>query len=470
MTVLPTGALADALEAQRERLLPCVHCGFCLPACPTYNRLGDENDSPRGRLHLMKAVVEGRLDPASSAFQTHIDRCLGCRACEPVCPSGVEYGTLLELARDTATDAHPPGFLTRALLVVMGSRLLRSALFLGGRILRATGLAGLVVRLLPQSGRAANLRLAFAMLASSAPLSSAPSSSAPSSSAPSSSAPSSSAGTSTAPEADPLGGTEDVSATGEPDRPVRSRASVAVLSGCVQAGLYGRINEATARTLAANGYDVTQVAGQDCCGALHAHGGDLAGARRLARRNVEAFEVSGVDLVAVNAAGCGAAMKEYGTLFERDPDTDFAARARAFAEQVRDVTELLAEAGPRTGAAIPCSVAYDHPCHLLHAQGVSQAPFEVLGAVPGVDVRVIDNADECCGGAGIYGMTHPELGGRIGDDKVAAVRAVGADLACTPNPGCMMQIGAGLRMQGESGAVVHPVELLDRSYEKAGYY
>jgi glycolate dehydrogenase iron-sulfur subunit len=453
LTVLPTGALADALEAQRERLLPCVHCGFCLPACPTYNRLGDENDSPRGRLHLMKAVVEGRLDPSSSAFQTHIDRCLGCRACEPVCPSGVEYGTLLELARDTATDARPPGFLIRALLVVMGSRPLRSAFFFSGRLLRATGLAGLVVRLLPPSGRTANLRLAFAMLAST-----------------------SVASTSDAPKAGPVAspapvaGANDVGATDHPGRVVRSRASVAVLSGCVQAGLYGRINGATARTLAVNGYDVTTVVGQDCCGALHAHGGDLAGARRLARRNIEAFERSGVDLVAVNAAGCGAAMKEYGTLFERDPDTDFAERAHSFAAQVRDVTELLAEVGPRTGSSLSYSVAYDHPCHLLHAQGVSQAPFEVLAAVPGVDVRVVENADECCGGAGIYGMTHPELGGRIGDDKVAAVRAAGADLACTPNPGCMMQIGAGLRMQGESGAVVHPVELLDESYEKAGYY
>jgi glycolate oxidase iron-sulfur subunit len=172
--------------------------------------------------------------------------------------------------------------------------------------------------------------------------------------------------------------------------------------------------------------------------------------------------------VAVNAAGCGAAMKEYGTLLEQD--AVYASRARAFSERVRDVTELLAVAGPRRGAKVSCSVAYDHPCHLLHAQGVESAPLDVLAAIPGVEVRVVQKADECCGGAGIYGMTHPDLGSQIGGDKIKAVRAEQADVACTPNPGCMMQIGAGLRIQGQSGAVVHPVELLDESYEKAGYY
>jgi glycolate oxidase iron-sulfur subunit len=232
--------------------------------------------------------------------------------------------------------------------------------------------------------------------------------------------------------------------------------------------LYGRINDATARTLDVNGFEVRLVTRQDCCGALHAHGGDLKSARRLARQNIEAFEREGVDVIAVNAAGCGAAMKEYGTLFELDEA--FRDRAAAFASRVRDVTELLAEAGPRPGAAVACSVAYDHPCHLLHAQNVMQQPLEVLAAIPEVEVRVVANADECCGGAGIYGMTHPELGGQIGRDKVEAVRAEGAALACTPNPGCMMQIGAGLRMVGAAEGVVHPVELLDESYRRAGYY
>lgn len=431
--------LAGALEAQRERLLPCVHCGFCLPACPTYNRLGEENDSPRGRLHLMKAVVEGRLDPASDAFQVHIDRCLGCRACEPVCPSGVEYGTLLELARETAAEVRPPDLLTRALLTVMGSRILRSALFLGGRLMRATGLARGAVRRLGRDGVAGRLRFAMAMLSA------------------------------TEEPRFPGGGvsSESPSSAEKPVGPTAVGATVGVLDGCVQDGLYRRINEATARTLDANGFEVRVVTRQDCCGALHAHGGDLTMARRLARRNIEAFERSGVEWVAVNAAGCGAAMKEYGTLFEGDA---MEARARAFSKRVRDVSELLASAGPRPGARVECSVAYDHPCHLMHAQGVTTEPIRVLEAIPGVEVRVVANADECCGGAGIYGMTHPDLGSRIGGDKVAAVRETGADLACTPNPGCMMQIGAGLRIEGGTGEVTHPVELLDRSYQRAGYY
>ena len=447
-------ALATGLAAQSERLLPCVHCGFCLPACPTYNRLGDENDSPRGRLHLMQAVVEGRLDPASDAFQTHIDRCLGCRACEPVCPSGVEYGTLLELARDTATDARPPALLTRVLLAIMGARGVRRTFFAVGRVVRGTGLASLGARIVPSWGVLTNGRLGLAMLAATTDGMK--------------SIRGSSTSTRGSSEGRPIGSAADGPEGDSRASDVQSRDTVGVLAGCVQDGLFGRINEATVRTLRTNGYSIMSVGGQECCGALHAHGGDLTGARRLARRNIEAFERAGVDFVAVNAAGCGAAMKEYGTLFE--DDDAFVDRARRFAESVRDVTELLVDAGPRTGAAVPCSVAYDHPCHLQHAQGLAEPPLSVLAAIPGVDVRVVQNADECCGGAGIYGMTHPDLGGRIGGDKVAAVRAVGADAACTPNPGCMMQIGAGLRLEGERGGVVHPVEILDESYQRAGYY
>ncbi len=431
-----TAALAGAVEAQKERLLPCVHCGFCLPACPTYTRLGNEADSPRGRLHLMKAVVEGRLDAGSEAFRTHIDRCLGCRACEPVCPSGVEYGTLLELARHTATSKVPPGWLTRGLLAVMASPFLRGALFLGGRVLRVTGLAALGAKLVPALGPLRNARLGLAMLAATSPWR-------------------------------PPGRTSG-SAAAQPMVPAGSRPTVAVLVGCVQEGLYSRVNDATIRTLVANGFEVVPVAGQDCCGALHAHGGDLERARSLARRNLDVFTAAGVELVVVNTAGCGAAMKDYDALLE--DDEAYAERAKDFAARVRDATEILAEVGPRPGAPIQTSVAYDHPCHLLHAQRIEQAPLDVLAAVPELDVRVIANASECCGGAGIYGLTHPDLGGRIGGDKVRSVRAAGADAACTPNPGCMMQIGAGLRLEGAREGVVHPVELLDESYRRAGFY
>lgn len=431
-------ALGQALDAQKERLLPCVHCGFCLPACPTYNRLGNEADSPRGRLHLMQAVVEGRLEPSSEAFRTHIDRCLGCRACEPVCPSGVEYGTLLELARETATKAAPQGLPTRFLLKVLGTRALRSPFFFMGRLLRGTGLATLGATVLPSYRPFRALRLVLAMLASTT-------------------------------RWQPMVSEKATSGnTNSGGRDVGRESRVAVLLGCVQEGLFTRINSATVRVLEANGYEVVLVEGQDCCGALHAHGGDLECARMLARSNIRAFEASGADLIAVNAAGCGAAMKDYGILLEGDPD--FVQRAKGVAASVRDVTEILASSGPRIGASVPCKIAYDHPCHLLHAQGVEQAPITVLEAVPDAEVHVVEGAEECCGGAGIYGITHPKLGGLIGEDKVSAVRACSADAVATPNPGCMMQIGAGLRLEASTEGVLHPIELLDESYRRAGFY
>ncbi|MCH1570858.1 MAG: (Fe-S)-binding protein [Longimicrobiales bacterium] len=371
-----------------------------------------------------------------------------------MCPSGVEYGTLLELAREAAAEARPPGMLTRSLLIVMGSRPLRGMLFMGGRLLRATGLAGWAVRHLGGDGVAGKLRFALAMLAATTEAEGFRRRD--------------TAVAGVASATHPSGSVDAESAGTVPDRALDAPGgTVGVLQGCVQDGLYGRLNDATGRTLDANGFHVRIVTRQDCCGALHAHGGDLQSARHLARRNIEAFERAGVDWVVVNAAGCGAAMKDYGVLLEGDP---MQARARAFAERVRDVTELLAAVGPRRGAPVTCSVAYDHPCHLMHAQGVTSEPLQVLDAVPGVEVRMVAKADECCGGAGIYGMTHPDLGAHIGGDKVAAVRETGADLACTPNPGCMMQIGAGLRIEGSGGDVVHPVELLDHSYQRAGYY
>ncbi len=433
--------LARALEAQRDELMTCVHCGFCLPACPTYRRLGDEADSPRGRLYLMRGVVEERLEPSAEAFRVHIDRCLGCRACEPVCPSGVRYGTLLELAREVSARHHRPPLLARALLVVFGSSRLAGLFFAVGRMIRGLGVAALLSRALPGRGLLGSARLGLGMLASSVAWS----------------------GLRHVPA-----GEKAASGQGAPDATTGKRQRVGILRGCVQEGLYGRVNQATRRVLDANGLEVVEVAGQGCCGALHAHGGALGRARRLARANITRFEAADVDLVVVNAAGCSAAMKEYGHLLADDPT--FADRARRLSRRTRDLMELLAELGPRPGGAVPRSVAFDHPCHLLHAQGIEQAPLTVLSAVQALDVRVVADASECCGGAGIYGMTHPDLGGRIGGDKVAAVRAAAADVVTTPNPGCMMQIGAGLLLSGAGEHVVHPVELLDESYRRAGYY
>lgn len=445
--------LARAMDGQATRLAHCVHCGFCLPACPTYTRLGDEADSPRGRLHLMAAVVEGRLDPASPAFQTHMDRCLGCRACEPVCPSGVEYGYLLERARETAAAARPASAasrLQRVLPAVMASAPLRLAFSAGGRVLRATGVPDILARRLPSRGWASGLRLAMGMLAASRP----------------------------EPHwGEQLPAAEPNSGQGGQGGPEPGSAGrVALLEGCVQKGLFGHVHRATRRVLEANGWEVVPVPGQGCCGALHAHGGDLEGARTLARANLDAFAgvlsgedgVDGVDHVVVNAAGCGAHLADLAELLEGFPDE---ARARRLAGRVMDVTELLAGGGrrPRPGAPLPMVVAWDPPCHLLHAQGVAEAPLQMLATIPGLRVVEPEGASECCGGAGTYGITHPELGGRIGGDKARSLLALDAQVVATANPGCQMQIGASLRMEAPGGSVppvVHPVELLAESYRR----
>ncbi len=437
--------LARSLAEHEERLMSCVHCGFCLPACPTYVRLGDEADSPRGRLYLMRAVVEGRLDPAADAFQTHIDRCLGCRACEPVCPAGVEYGSLLEHAREAAAEARPAGGAARAVLWLFRRRKLLFALMALGRLLRATGIPALGARFLPAGFP--RVRLGLGMLASTRRGRAARKAASPASS----------------PEAE------------GPD-PARSRPRphpltgkrVAVLNGCVQAGLLGHVNDATRRVLRANGLNVVDASGQRCCGALHAHGGDLEGARRLARINIDAMLGAGAEIIAVNAAGCGAQLKDYGELLAGDER--YARRAERVAEKSRDISEILAEAGPRRGAPLPMSVTWDAPCHLLHAQQVSEPPLQVLRAIPELELIPLPRADECCGGAGIYGITHPRLGGRIGEDKVEAVLGTGARVVATSNPGCMMQIGGGLRMKGARVEACHPVALLDESYGAAGFY
>ncbi|MEJ2677959.1 MAG: heterodisulfide reductase-related iron-sulfur binding cluster [Gemmatimonadota bacterium] len=438
---MPIDVLRSALAAEEDKLLTCVHCGFCLPACPTYKRLGDENDSPRGRLYLMRAVVEGRLPPDDDAVTTHLDRCLGCRACEPVCPSGVRYGFLLERARDLITRESGTGFMARSALRVFGSRGLTRLVSAFGRILRSGGFARGLARALPR--RLGRARFALAMVGATAP-----------------------------PRHHPDGetggwGDEESASAGGHRSSVADRRShrVAMLTGCVQDGLFRRVNDATRVVLEANGCEIVDVPGQVCCGALHAHNGELEGARSLARRNVRAFRDAGVEYVVVNAAGCGAMMKDYGELLAGDP---LAEDARAVAGGVRDLFELLAELGPVRGGPVPLRVTYDAPCHLYHGQGITEAPLDVLRTIPGLELVPLPDADECCGGAGIYGMTHPELGGRILDDKLAAIRSTGAAVVVTPNPGCMMQIGAGLVLADEDRVVMHPAELLAESYRRGG--
>jgi len=408
--------VSDLRAAIAEPLAACVHCGFCLPACPTYLATGDENDSPRGRIVLMRALANQELPPTDIALNYHLDRCLGCRGCEPACPSGVAYGHGLAAARSALADARERPLLARAVLRVFSTELLWRPLFTAARWLRATGLP----RLFAGGGR---LPFSFGMLASTAPA---------------------------------------TRRTATPPRP-DAGVSVAIFSGCVMDTLFPHVHDAARRTLEANGYRVVEVRGQGCCGALHEHAGDHAGARALARANVAAFDRA--DLIAVDSAGCGALLKEYGQLLEDH-------EARAFAARVRDVTELLAARGPRPGGPLQLDVAYDAPCHLQHAQQVHAAPLQVLGAIAGMQVRELPGAERCCGSAGIYSMLEPGLSREVLDAKLASIRSATPvpSVIATGNPGCLMQIGAGLRAAGIDARVAHPVELLDLAYQAAGVY
>lgn len=490
MSQRPT-QLACALAAEERKLLACVHCGLCLEACPTYVETGDENDGPRGRIYLMRAVEEGRLGVESHSFTRHIERCLGCRACESVCPSGVEYGQLLEAARaDIASTRGGRGWTSRALRFVLRRVWLHPArlrlAFRLARLLRDSRvprllLASRLTKLLP-----ARAEFALALLDASTP------------------APLRLSQTHLNTEgakafregagrlAAGAAGTDssvDASAVGTPSRaneaktfdarkktfdanegPAEAGASEALLfEGCVTEGLFARVNRATARVLEAQGCRTRVPRGQVCCGALHAHAGDLEGARRLARRNVEAFEASGDAPVVTNAGGCGAMLAAYTHLLARDEA--FAERARRFSSRVRDVSQQLAATGVREGARLDrLKATYDASCHLLHGQKAQAEPLRVLSSIAGLRLAPLEGSDVCCGGAGVYNLLEPELSARVLAEKLRHVRETGAQILATGNPGCHMQIGAGARLAGMNLKVVHPVELLDESYRRAGVY
>ena len=421
----PCALPGTPLAAARAGLDLCVHCGFSLPACPTYVTLEDENDSPRGRLVLMHALVDGSLAPDDPDLRRHLDRCLGCRGCETACPSGVPYGHLLEAARATLAEGQRPPVLARAVLAVFATPWLLRPALLAARALRATGLPRWLARLLPS-------RLAFpaAMLASSAPRR---------------------------------------RARRWRPRPDQDRGAAVLLEGCVMGGLYGHVHAATRRTLTHHGYRLTRAPGQRCCGALHAHAGDLATARALAHTNIAAFERAPKAVIAVDSAGCGAMLKEFAHLLADDPA--WAERAAAVAARTRDVTELLADAGPRPGRPTTSApngerprVVYDAPCHLLHAQRVALPPVAVLGAVVGIDVVPLEDSDQCCGAAGIYNLIEPATSDAVLAPKLRHVADARADVVATGNPGCLMQIGAGLLLAGSPARTAHPVELLDAAY------
>lgn len=416
---LPDSPLAKAAAG----LDACVHCGFCLQACPTYLVLQDENDSPRGRLVLMRALLDGDAPPDDPDVTAHLDRCLGCRGCETACPSGVPYGHLLEAARATLREHGTVPLVVRVVLGVFRRRPLLALALAGARLFRLTRIPALLARV---PGR---LGFAMGMLASSA----------------------------------------DGASMERPHAAVprtAKRGTATLLRGCVMDGLFAHTHRATERALAVNGWTMTPAPGQGCCGALHAHAGDLEGARALAKRNIAAFEKSPADRIVVNAAGCGAMLKEYAHLLADEPA--WRDRAAAVAQRARDVSEVLVESGPVPAGPLDVALTYDAPCHLSHAQRVVAPPLQVLDAVRGAKRTVLTDADLCCGSAGIYNLVEPETSDRVLEAKLERIGETGAPVVATGNPGCHMQIGAGLRRRGERRRVVHPVEVLDAAYGSDG--
>ncbi len=415
---------------------PCVHCGFCLPACPTYLVTGDEGDSPRGRIMLMRSLERGEMSPNDPGLLEHLEGCLGCRGCEPACPSGVGYGRGLEAAREQIFHAGGLSSVARLVLGVFRYRMIWRPLFAMARAFRATGLP----KALAGRGR---VGFGMGMLASSAEA------------------------RRDSGKAGQQQHTGEVTIPGPADPLPRLPAdapTVVLFRGCVMNALFNHVHEATKRTLEVNGYRVIEAGGQVCCGALHEHAGNVGGARSLAAANVAALEGS-ADFVVVNSAGCGALLKDYGRLLGSNA-------AGKLAAKVRDVSELLAERGPRPGAPIGLEVAYDAPCHLQHAQRIHGAPLAMLEAIPGLRLRLLPGSDRCCGSAGIYSVLRPTMARAVLDSKITSMAEARPrpDVIVSGNPGCLMQIGAGLRAARLPIGVAHPVELLDLSYDEAGYY
>ncbi len=404
-----------------------MHCGFCLPACPTYLLWGREADSPRGRIYFIDAALDGRIQRDAS-FRTHIDRCLGCMACVTACPSGVQYGRLLEHTRpQIEREAGRPVWdrLYRTLIfalfpyprrVAWAARALRVAQRLGlRRLFRSSAVSARVPRL------AALERIAPASMPLPLPH---------------------------LPAVIPAAGAK--------------RRRVALLLGCVQRVFFADVNAATARVLAADGCEVVVPAGQECCGALMLHAGRLEAARSAARRLIDAFDAAAADHIVVNAAGCGSAMKDYGALLS--DDREYAEKARAFAARCVDVSELLTMIEPRAVRhPMPLRVVYQDACHLNHAQRIRQAPRTLLRTIPGVEICEIAEPDLCCGSAGVYNLLEPEAADALRNRKVAHIRAAGADVVVSSNPGCLLQVGSGLRDVGVATPTLHLVRLLDAS-------
>ncbi len=412
-------------------LSTCVHCGLCLNECPTYRVLRVEMDSPRGRIQLIDAVQDGRLALDSPAFLRHTFQCLDCRACETACPSGVKYGALIESVRAQTVQAKLLPTRRRVAHIVLRvvfprPKLLRLAAR-GLWLYQRTGLQALVRRL-------GLLRWIAPSLAAVEALS--------------------------PPMSDRFLQASDlrfVPAYGE------RRHSVAFITGCIMSVSFAEAHRASLRVLARNGCDVHIPEHQSCCGALHVHGGDRETARELARRNIDAFDSAEYEAIIINSAGCGSTLKEYGELLADDPS--YADRAHAFAARVRDLSEFLSEinAAPPAGA-VRERVIYQDACHLVHAQGVSKQPRELLTAVPGVELVEMERPTVCCGAAGLYSVTDTDISLAILEERLDAIEATGATTLVSANPGCLLHIQSGARRRGLDLRVMHVAEFLDRAY------
>jgi len=420
-------------QPQPSDLDRCVHCGLCLNACPTYRELGLEMDSPRGRIYQMVQVANGRMD-ISDSYVEHIDLCLACRACETACPSGVEYGKLVEAARAHIETVRPRPLPARLLRGFIYKRLLVSPWLMqaAGNLVALYQRSGLQ-KLVRSTGLLKPLRrldkLERLMPPAERPF-----------------------------FFDQIGKT--FPARGE------RRRRVALLAGCLANVSFARLNEATVRVLQQNGCEVDVPAGQTCCGALHVHAGLRDLGRRLARRNIDVFLAGRYDALITNAAGCGSTLKEYGELLEHDPQ--YRHKARLFASQVKDVNEFLGSIElNRRMAPLNIIATYQDSCHLAHGQRVRVQPRLLLAAVPGLEFRELPLSDLCCGSAGVYNVQHTDMSMSLLEKKMQMAAATGADTIVTANPGCMLQLRAGVEMFGRGQRVMHVVEVLDEAYRKA---
>jgi glycolate oxidase iron-sulfur subunit len=425
-TALPLNAFDEHHPPSTEIIDTCVHCGFCLPVCPTYVLWNEEMDSPRGRIYLIKMASEGAAT-INPQWVGHFDACLGCMACMTACPSGVDYGKLIEATRAQIERKHKRSageklyrrFVFSTFTRPDRLRLLRLPLLAYQKsglqaVLRGTG----VLKLLPRK-----LQTMEALLPKLPPNESIPA-------------------------VTPAHGTK--------------RRRVGVLLGCVQREFMPQLNTATIRVLAAEGCEVVAPPEQPCCGALLVHAGEEEAAIALARRTIDAFERADVDTIVINAAGCGSNVKEYGHLLRDDPE--YAGRAKNFAAKCKDVSELLAELEPRARRnPLPVRVAYHDACHLQHAQGVRLQPRSLLAQIPGLTLAEIPEAPVCCGSAGIYNLVQPDAANELGDRKAQLIVPLNVDVVATGNPGCLLQLQSALARSGHKIPVVHTIQLLDAS-------